>query len=188
MKPWKAILVVFLVVVPSRGEAAERGGVSMPDTVSVEGANLVLNGLGIRQATIFKVNVYVAGLYVLHKSRDARQLLASDEPKRLHMVFVRDVDRDQVADAFREGFEKNAGMPLEPLRERIDRLIAWMGGFKKGRSATFTYTPDDGVEVAIDGVSKGEIPAADFARALFSLWLGPNPPNDGLKRGLLGGD
>jgi hypothetical protein len=32
------------------------------------------------------------------------------------------------------------------------------------------------------------IEGADFARALFLIWLGKHPPNAGLKKGLLGGE
>jgi hypothetical protein len=39
---------------------------------------------------------------------------------------------------------------------------------------------------AIDGVHKGVIQGADFARSLFAIWLGPKPPTSDLKRGLLG--
>ncbi len=73
------------------------------------GQSLVLNGLGVREATIFKVDVYVAGLYLRQRSSDPSQILKTDESKVLDMVFVHDVSRDQMVDAWREGFEKKAG-------------------------------------------------------------------------------
>lgn len=48
--------------------AASLDHVSMPDTLLLESKELVLNGLGTRQATVFKVNVYVVGLYLEHRS------------------------------------------------------------------------------------------------------------------------
>ena len=50
-----------------------------------------------------------------------------------------------------------------------------------------THKPDKGVAVDIGGVPKGLIEGDDFAKAFLSIWLGPNPPNAGLKAGLLGG-
>src|SRR2546423_2856252 len=44
--------------------AAEISGVKLPDQVSVNGKSLKLNGAGLRQATILKINVYAAGLYL----------------------------------------------------------------------------------------------------------------------------
>jgi len=42
------------------------------------------------------------------------------------------------------------------------------------------------VQVEFKGDVKGVVPGADFAQALFRIWLGPSPPNAGLKEGLLG--
>ena len=43
--------------------AAECIGVSLPDLLEVQGQQpLVLNGMGVRKATLFKVKVYAAGL------------------------------------------------------------------------------------------------------------------------------
>src|SRR5205823_7824891 len=69
-------------------------GVSFPDQAQVEGSNLTLNGLGLRQATAFKVNVYVAALYVAKTSNDPNALLASNTPNELILQVVRNVGVD----------------------------------------------------------------------------------------------
>ena len=51
---------------------------------------------------------------------------------------------------------------------------------------SLTYLPGTGVQVEFKGDVKGVVPGADFAQALFRIWLGPSPPNAGLKEGLLG--
>jgi hypothetical protein len=165
---------------------AERAGVQMPDAVSASGQNLVLNGLGVREASMFNVDVYVAGLYLRQRTSDSSQILRPDEPKILQMTFVHDVSRDQMNKAWREGFEKNAGPRVPSLQSRINQLGGWMVDRKKGDTLTFVYLPGRGVEVRVSGVSKGTIPGDDFAEALFSVWLGAHPPNEGLKAGLLG--
>jgi hypothetical protein len=159
----------------------------MPDTVAVAGKTLILNGLGIRQATVFKVDVYVAGLYLSQRSSDPAAILRANEPKRIHLVPVRDVDRGQIVEAMKEGFEKNVPAQVAGLRAKIEQFTAWLPDFRKGTSATLTYLPSRGVEVAVNGVVKGTIEGSDFSAALFSLWIGPNPPNASLKQGLLGG-
>jgi hypothetical protein len=62
----------------SVAQGKECKGVNFPDQAQVEGTNLTLNGLGLRQATAFKVNVYVAALYVVKTSSDAAALLGSN--------------------------------------------------------------------------------------------------------------
>jgi len=147
---------------------------------------LVLNGLGVREATVFNVDVYVAGLYLPQRSSDPATILRPDEAKVLQMVFVHDVTRDQMNKAFREGFEKNAGTSPLGLSPRIDQLIGYMADLKKGDTLVFTALPGAGVEVRANGQLKGTIAGDDFAQAFFRIWLGPHPPNAGLKEGLLG--
>ena len=43
-----------------------------------------------------------------------------------------------------------------------------------------------GTTILVNGKTKGTIKGEAFARWLFAVWLGPNPPNAGLKQGLLG--
>ena len=41
--------------------------------------------------------------------------------------------------------------------------------------------------VEINDAAKGTVDGADLAAAMLGIWLGPEPPNDDLKDGLLGG-
>ncbi|MFP4598306.1 MAG: chalcone isomerase family protein [Persicimonas sp.] len=192
MKSWKvsflSIFVAVLVVgLSSSASAAECVGVSVPNTVTVDGTELTLNGQGLREATVFKVDVYVASLYVKSRSNNGQKLATSNSPKRLVLSFVRDVDRSDVTDAYKESFKKTAGSKHSALAPKLNKLNSWMSAMEEGDTQTYTYTPDDGLEVNINGKTKGTIEGKDFAEAFFSIWLGANPPNDGLKRGLLGG-
>lgn len=165
--------------------AGEKGDVEMPDRLTVAGKALVLNGMGIREATMFDVNVYVAGLYLEKKTRDGGEVINSEQVKRLDLVFVRDVDRDDVTDAWSTQFKKN-GADMVKLKASIDRLNSWMSGMDEGQKLSFTYEPGKGLTVVVKGAVKGTIPGADFGRAFFAIWFGPSPPNKGLKNGLLG--
>jgi hypothetical protein len=49
-----------------------------------------------------------------------------------------------------------------------------------------TYVPGTGTRLTVKGNDKLTIPGQPFAKALFTIWLGPNPPNSDLKKGLLG--
>ena len=166
--------------------AAECAGVSMPDKAEVGGKSLVLNGMGIREATIFSVNVYVAGLYVPSKTSEASEVISSSVPKKLELQFTRDVDRSKSVDAYKESFKKNAGGKYDDLKPKIDRLLGWMTDISNGDKMVYTYVPDKGVTVEIKGETKGTIEGADFSEAFFKIWFA-DPPNKGLKAGLLGG-
>lgn len=184
----RTILAVALATALAIGVASGREckGVSFPDQVQVDGSTLTLNGLGLRQATVFKVNVYVAALYVPKASNDPAALLAAGGPKELVLQFVRDVGGDDLKKGWNEGFEKNAKGELPALKERLATFNGWMTDVKTGQRFTFIQKPGVGVDVNVNGVAKGTINGDDFAKALFSIWLA-EPPNPEIKSGLLGG-
>ena len=61
-----------------------------PPTMPAESRTLSLNGVGTRKATIFKVKVYDAALYLEKKSKNAEEILDSNQIKRVDMFFLRD--------------------------------------------------------------------------------------------------
>ena len=162
-------------------------GVSFPEQTQVQTSPLTLNGLGLRQATMLKVNVYVAALYVAQKSTDANAILASNTPKKLVLHFVRDVDGADLKKAWDEGFMSNAKEQMPALKARIEKLKGWMADMKSGQQLAFTHKPGAGIEVDVNGAVQGTVEGDDFARAFLAIWLGAKPPNPGLKAGLLGG-
>lgn len=179
-----AIIGLTVSIAPLKAQGAEKGGVKMPDSVTVSGQTLKLNGLGIREATIFAIDVYVAGLYVPTPSKNPQTLMNSDVPKKLVLSFVRDVDADDISGAFTESFERNKFGPA--ILAKIKKLNGWMTDMKEGQSMSFTYVPGTGLEVEVKGQKKGTIEGKDFQASFLAIWLGPNPPNSGLKKGLLG--
>jgi len=179
--------IVVLALGAGAAQARECKGVSFADQIQVEGSTLVLNGLGLRQATVFKVNVYVAALYVAKTSNDPEALLGGGTSSVMILHFVRDVAAGDLRKGWSAGFEKNARDQLPALQERIAILNGWMADVKAGDRLTFTYKPGAGVQVDANGVVKGTVKGEDFAKAFLSIWLGAEPPNSGIKAGLLGG-
>ncbi len=179
-------LVICLFLAAGGGNllAASCVGVSFPDTLDLGGQELLLNGLGLREATIFSVDVYVAALYVGKKSTEGPAILADEGAKRLILHFVRKVGKGKITEAWDEGFVKNGA--AASLSDARSKLNAMMDDMKPGETMSFTYTPESGLEVSVKGEAKGTIAGADFAREFFAIWLGPAPPNPGLKTGLLG--
>ena len=104
-------------------QAAECREVTFADQVKVGEAPLVLNGLGLRKATLLKVKVYVAGLYLPQKVTDSAMILSHDQDWRLVLRFVRDVDAGDIRDAFSEGYENVMGEAgAKALAPRIQEI------------------------------------------------------------------
>ena len=184
----KAAIVLAIIVFAGAStfdlHAGSLAGVTLPDTVQVGGTTLLLNGLGLRKK--FVVKVYVAGLYLEQKSSDPGAIIKAESPKRLVMQFVRGVSKNQIADAFDEGFKNNAPDASRTMKADIDRLLGALETVKDGDQMVFTCLPGAGTTLAINGKEKLTIATPTFAPALFSVWLGPKPPNADLKKGLLG--
>lgn len=188
MKSIASLLVVALALSPVHVHARACEGVEMPESVTVAGTRLVLNGMGIREATALQVDVYVAGLYVPTRARDAETLLASDTPRRITMHMVRDVSREDATEGFTTGLRNNSPNDLAALAPAITRLEGIVQAMHTGDIVTITYVPERGTEIAINGRVRGTIEGALFGRAIFRNFIGPRPPNRGLRVGLLGGE
>ena len=165
--------------------AADVAGMKLPDQVNVQGKSLKLNGTGLRQATILKINVYAAGLYLENPSKDGEAIANSDQPKAIEMVFLRDVTAKQMADAFQEGFDKNCVADCARLKPDLAKLQGFLKDMKKGETMGIRFL-SEGVDVMIRGAKAGSAGDKAFSHQLIRCWIGKNPANPGLKSGLLG--
>ena len=166
--------------------AGTLAGVTLPDQAVVGGKTLVLNGLGLREATVFMVDVYVAGLYVPAKTGNAETILYEGTPKRIVLKFVRSVGREKLTEAWTEGFAKNERAGSAGVADGLAALNGAIADVKRDDTIVATYVPDAGTTIEIGGKEAATIPGPEFARVFFSIWLGASPPNAGLKEGLLG--
>ena len=180
-----ASVAAALVLVSGLVFALEVGGVKLPDTVSVDGKALKLNGAGIRKKLIVKV--YVAALYVETPSKDAATLVSSTQAKSMRLHMLRSVEGPKISGAIVEGFENNSAAAMPQLKPRLDQLAKLIPDVKEGEEIALTWIPDKGTQVSVRGTTTGTIEGRDFADALFSVWLGPNPVQADLKQALTGG-
>lgn len=177
----RALLAAVVVAVPA--VAAELEGVTAPESVTVEGKTLALNGMGLRRK--FIVNVYVGSLYLEQATQDPKQILARDGVRRMELRMLRDLDAKTIIEAINTGFEKNASAQLPALKERLEKFNAKIVSVKKGASFIIQYVPGKGTRV--EGIPDAYVAEGkDFADALFAVWLGASPADEGLKKGLLG--
>ena len=183
MRRWLVIGLVVGLAVPAW--AGELAGVVMPDRVEVGGKTLVLNGMGVRKKLWIKV--YVAGLYLERPTHDAEEAIAAPGVKRIVMHFLTNkATKKKMDKAWHEGFEANNPDAYPALKARVDRLTGFFGDMKVGDEIVFTIDAEGKVTAELNGRVKGTIEGSDFAQALLRVWLGPSPPSESLKAGLLG--
>jgi hypothetical protein len=178
------VLVVAAALAAPLAWAGTLADVTMPDQVTVSGKTLQLNGMGLRTKLMFKI--YVAGLYLEQKSKDPAQVVSSTQVKRVVMHFLSGkATKSKMDAAWHEGFEANSPQQYEALKARVDQLVGFFGDMKPGDKIEFTFEPGT-TTAALNGQVKGTIPGDDFAKALLQVWLGPEPPTEELKQGMLG--
>ena len=181
----KKLLILLGLAIALPLPAKEVAGVSLPDTATVDGKTLKLNGAGLRKKMMFKV--YVAGLYLETPSKDAATVTSSDQVKRMQLSVLRSLSSHQVNEAIEEGFEKNSKANMASLKARLEKLGTMIPNVEKGDQILLTYVPGKGTVVSAKNAEKGVIEGKDFADALFAVWLGPSPVQADLKAALLGG-
>jgi len=173
----------------ARAQAREVEGFRFEATLRLGGADLVLNGVGVRRR--FFLPVYVGALYVPQRSSDPETLLAQRGPRRMSMRFVRDVEAELFMNSLDLGMRRHySPQQLEVWREQWQALTGVIANIVVARRAdhvTWDYTPHAGARVmqnsvAITPTMSGE----DFYNAVLRVWLGPHPADAELKRGLLG--
>lgn len=182
-KEWLTLALVVFFAAPI--VAGTLAGVTLPDSMDLDGQQLVLNGLALRKKIVFKV--YVAGLYLPAKEKDGVKVLAADGPRCTVMHFLRSVSANQVNEAWYDGLEANTPNHSAQLKKQFDQLAALMEPLKSGDQLVFTYRAGVGTEVKVKGKVKGTLGDKAFADALFACWIGPKPgPGEKFKAGLLG--
>ena len=183
---YRYLLLILLLLTASPAGAGTLADVTMPDSMTVNGKNLVLNGMGLRKKAIIKV--YVAGLYLPAKETSAEKILSGDTERSLTMQYIYDeVAKDKICKAWHDGLKNNTPAKADALKGQFDTLCTYMADMNEGGKMTFTYVPGQGTTVSVNGTAKGTIPGKDFADAMFGCWIGPNPPGADFKQGLLGG-
>ncbi len=181
--------VVALVCCSAGAHAVEVGGVAVADTIKLGGADLVLNGAGIRTRAVFKV--YVGALYLTEKKSAAAEAMAQRGPKRVALHMLRDLTAEQLGGALNDGLAANLSeAERTQFKSQIDELKATMdavGAAREKSVVTLDYLPDAGIRIAIDGATRGKsIAGEEFYRALLKIWLGDKPVDRALKAGMLG--
>ncbi|HEX5340511.1 MAG TPA: chalcone isomerase family protein [Gammaproteobacteria bacterium] len=166
--------------------AATLEGVSLPDSAMVGNKVLVLNGLGLREK--FFVDVYVGGLYLQTKATTSDAVMAEQGPYRVVMHMLHDVSHGQFSDAWLDDLENNNPSVFRQLQPQTQQFTALFDDARDGDEIVMDFVPGTGLSVTHNGKLMGAVAGDDFARAVLHCYVGPNPPTEKLKKGMLGGN
>ncbi len=178
------VLAATLCLSIATGSAAkEIEGVRFADSYRAHDVTMPLNCVGLLRFKIF-IKGYVGALY-LGEGVPARDVL-SDVPKRLELSYFYAIAGKDFAAATTQGMEANVGTEaLARLRPRLDKLNALYKDVQPGDRYALTYIPGVGTEMALNGQPLGRVDGAEFASAVFAIWLGSKPLDESLKSQLL---
>ena len=185
MRRLAAALAAALVLGPAAtAHARAVAGVTLDETTTLAGKTLQLNGAGLRSKLFVKV--YVGALYLEQKSGDPAAILAADQAWLVSMAMKRDVEKEKMIGAFKEGFENNSRADLPALLAGLASFDAALKDLKSGDVMVITYFPGQGATVVAPGGGSATVEGKVFADALLRNWLGDKPADADLKKGMLG--
>jgi len=178
------IMMTLLIVPPAGGTEVEN--VVFDKQVVVGKQALEIKGAGVLRYLRF-IKAYAGALYT--QPGLTPETVLSDAPKRLEIEYFHALKGKDFGPATYKGLSDNldAG-EIERLRPRIDYHNSLYVDVQPGDRYALTYVPGVGTELALNGKPMGVIEGADFAAAIFSIWLGKNPYDRRFKNALLGLD
>ena len=164
-----------------------------PDTATIEAGGakheLIATGVGLREKTLLKVDVYTIVSYVAAGTTLADDkgvsLLTVDAPKQLRMDLRRGFSREKLIKSFQEVIEKNYDDTSAFAAEMETFFGYFVNDAQENDVLIFTYAPGQGLTTNLNGEEKGVIANFSFTQALWTVWFGEKPANGGLKKALL---
>ena len=167
--------------------AATLAGVTLPETIHLENNQIKLRGIGLREK--YWIDIYVAGLYIpidlITNKSSAAEIIQANVPKRIHTHFIfPHVPKEKMVETLEENIQNNSNIQPATI-QKIRKTQSWMEDYSEGDEIIFDYIPSKGTTITVKGVNKGTIKGEDFMLAIFSIYIGPNPASEQLKKGLL---
>lgn len=170
-----ALFVGALVLSTRVAGAAEIEGVRFPDHVENRGVAFAVHNVALfRWKVVFRA--YVAALYRADAAKSF--VLTGDTPKRLVINYFYAFTPEQFGQATIDGIAQNrTPAQLAALRPKIDEFNRLYRAVQPNDQYALTYVPGKGTELALNDKPLGVVEGAEFAAAMFDIWLGPNPIN-----------
>jgi hypothetical protein len=187
--------LVALLLVPALALAITEpeSGMQYPDTVTAtvagKSVTMTATGVALREKTFLGVDVYTIVSYV-DATADlgddpAASLRTIDAARRLQMDLRRGFGRDKLVDSFSSVIEKNYD-DLSPFAADMATFLAYFDrDAQEDDRIVFEYLPGVGLVTTLNGEVLGTIENPAFTTALWTVWFGDEPADEGMREDLL---
>ena len=159
-------------------------GTAFSNTVTVNQTHLHLKGAALLRYMFF-IEAYTGAFYLPETVDGSRAL--EDIPKQLVLEYRVAISADDFARAtekkIRDSVSDEEFQRLLPKITALNRL--YRDVVPNDRYA-LTYIPGSGTVLTYNSTPLGNIEGHEFARAVFSIWIGANPIDKGFRDKLLG--
>lgn len=180
------IMVLLYIFISGNGFSGvtEIDGTGFENSIEVQRNRLYLKGVAMLRYLIF-VKAYTGAFY-LPKESDESQAL-DDIMKYLELEYRVAISADDFAKAthqkIKESVSDSTYIRLYPKIESLNKLYR---SVRPGDRYALAYIPGEGTQLIYNSNSLGKIEGADFANALFGIWIGNNPIDKEFRDKLLG--
>lgn len=176
MRTARAILNVLLTFVWGASAFSEEIPYAIPETLTLSGQELVLNGYGERERWF--MDVYNCALYLPHRSTSREFIMAATTPTAIRIRVIYDPPAD-VPDRWEETFQ------AELSNELFDRMTDVYEKLDVGDIVIFAYVPGQGTKAYRNDKLLFTDKGHGLMQGLLDQWIGPRPVSKNLRRLLL---
>lgn len=184
----KKILALICLLLPFTASAIGVGDADLPNSWTVSGQRLVLNGAGLREYSAFKVDVYAAALYLKAKQSNENVILDGAGTKVVHMVYFEDVSEEDTRKAWAGYIRMNCkaeGESCKLKESSLQRFLSLIPESEEDDEQTYIFD-SNGLALIFNGERVGRVDDPAFARLVLATWIGMVPSTQELKMDLLG--
>lgn len=191
LKQVTGIFLLLLIAIPLTGLAITEPDTEteFDDAITVNGVDMVVTGVALREKTFLKVDVYTIVSYMKSGATlgedKATGLLNLEEPKMLQMDLTRGFSNAKLKKAFSEVIEKNYE-DRSAFQSDMDNFLAYFtADAEEGDRIIFGYCPAEGLKTSLNGTELGVIKNVEFMKALWTVWFGAEPANKDMRDNLV---
>ena len=162
--------LILLFLFTSNVIAAQISGVWFNENYLDHGINMSLQGTGLKSLLFFKA--FAAGFY---RGQGSDTDILGDYPKRIEVEYFVSIPG-----------RKLNNFTIDAMKDEIKLMAKYFVDLKPGDRFSLTYIPSVGTKFAHNNHLVGIIKGQEFAKALFSVWIGKKPFDNHLKEQVLG--
>lgn len=178
------VLVLVVISQPIAIGATEIADIKFNKSFQITDNDLELQGVGLLRYLGF-IKAYAGALY-LEDGASIDEVM-DDKAKRIEVEYMMAFKGEDFGPATVKMMEKNVSSEtIERLRDQIDYHNSLYVDVKPGDRYALTYIPGKGTELSLNGEPRGIVKGAEFASALFSIWIGEKPIDKSFKRQIMG--